>query len=109
MRFSLSINGDQRLVAGKDGPGYLNAHLNLHDRPKDNDVGSSVQVKGIQTLETETKYLEWTTYDLQNGDAVELRLLPDGDGDPPIKVRRSSESPQTLFSNATSLAFGCGF
>ena len=33
------------------------------------------------------------------GDKVEIRVLPDGESDPPINVSRSSESPTNLFSS----------
>jgi hypothetical protein len=99
MRLSLKVNGSPRVVAAVDGPGYLSAHLNLHDRPKDNDYSKRVSVVGIQTLETETVRSEWPEFDLQVGDTAELSLLNDGAGDPPSAVRRSSESPQNLFSN----------
>ncbi|HKT68854.1 MAG TPA: hypothetical protein VJP83_05420, partial [Terriglobales bacterium] len=49
-------------------------------------------------METETAYIDWQKLDLQVGDTVEIRLLEDGEGDTPIAVRRSSESPRNLFS-----------
>jgi hypothetical protein len=36
---------------------------------------------------------------LKVGDAVELRVLPEGQGDAPTSVRRSSESPYNLLSS----------
>lgn len=98
MRLSLKVNGNSRVVASVNGPGYLSAHLNLHDRPKEGDYSKTVQIAGIQTMETETVYLDWPKLDLQVGDAVEIRLLEDGEGDTPSAVRRSSESPRNLFS-----------
>lgn len=69
------------------------------ERPKDNDYSKTVRVVGTQTLETETVRFEWPEFDLQVGDTAELSLLNDGTGDPPSNVRRSSESPQNLFSH----------
>jgi hypothetical protein len=100
MRLALKINGIPRLVAAVSGPGFLNAHLNLSDRPKDNDYSRVVRIVGVQTLETETVRLSWPEVDLQVGDTAELRLLDDGEGDAPGAVRRSSESPQNLLSHA---------
>ena len=37
---------------------------------------------------------------LSVGDKVEIRLLPVGEADPPTTVRRTSESPRNLFSDA---------
>jgi hypothetical protein len=99
MRLSLKVNGSPRVVAALDGPGYLSAHLNLCERPKDNDYSKTVGVVGFQTLETETVRFEWPKFGLQVGDVAELSLLNDGAGDPPSAVRRSSESPQNLFSH----------
>lgn len=99
MRLSLKVNGSPRVVAAVNGPGYLSAHLNLCERPKVNDYSKTVRIVGIQTLEVETVRLEWPEFDLQVGDTAELSLLNDGAGDPPSALRRSSESPQNLFSN----------
>lgn len=100
MRLSLTINGVPRITAAVEGPGYLSAHLNLHERPKENDYSKRVRVAGIQTLETETVYLDWPQSELKGGDVLEFRLLNDGEGDVPSAVRRSSESPHNLFSSA---------
>jgi len=99
MRLSLKVNGNARVVAAVNGPGYLSAHLNLCERPKANDYSKTVRVVGIQTLDTETVRFEWPEIALQMGDTAELSLLNDGVGDPPSTVRKSSESPQNLFSN----------
>jgi hypothetical protein len=74
MRLSLKVNGNPRVVAAVNGPGYLSAHLNLCERPKDNDYSKTVRVVGIQTLETETVRLEWPELVLQVGDTAELSL-----------------------------------
>lgn len=99
MRLSLKVNGNPCIVAAVNGPGYLNAHLNMRDRPKENDYSNVVRIGGIQTLETETVQLNWPKFDLQKGDTVELSLLSDGGSDPPTETRRSTESPKNLFSN----------
>jgi len=99
MRLSLDINGRTRVVAAVNGPGYLSAHINLSERPKDDDSAKTVRVRGTQTLETETVSIDWPSFQLQIGDKLEFQLLPDGDGDAPSAVSRSSESPSNLFSN----------
>ena len=99
MRLSLKVNGSPRVVAAVNGPGYLSAHLNLCERPKDNNYSKTVRVVGTQTLETETIRFEWPEFNLQVGDTAELNLLNDGTGDRPSAVRRSSESPSNLFSH----------
>src|SRR6266850_1623718 len=103
MRLSLSVNGSSRFVASLPGPGYLNAHLNMHNRPKENDRSTQVQLVATDTAETETVHLEWPEVQLKVGDLVQLEILPDGEGDPPSEVRRSSEAPSNLLTN-TKLA-----
>lgn len=103
MRLSLSVNGAHPVVASVSGPGFLSAHLNIHDRPKEDDHSIKVRISGHQTAETETISMSWPTADLNVGDVVELRILPEGEGDVPAKVSKSSESPSNLFSN-TELA-----
>lgn len=98
MRLGLKINGIPRVVAAVSGPGYLSAHLNMAERPKENDYSKTVRLAGTQTLETETVHLHWSTLELQVGDRVELQVMDDGEGNPPEKVRRSSEDPRNLFS-----------
>src|SRR3989442_10501926 len=74
-------------------PGYLSAHLNMQDRPKENDRSRNVRIQGTETAESETIWSKWPTLELSVGDVVELRILPDhGEGDAPIEVRKSSES-----------------
>jgi hypothetical protein len=99
MRLSLSVNGVSRYVAAVPGPGYLSAHLNMRDRPKEGDRLAQVRVEGNQTTDTETVTLKWPTFELHGGDVVEVRVLPDGEGDVPAEVRKSSESPPNLLAN----------
>ena len=98
MRLALSINGSPRVIAAVNGPGYLSAHLNLHDRPNEGDFLRAVHVSATQTLETETIYSDWPKLELAVGDTVSIRLLADGEGDAPSVVRRSSELPRNLFA-----------
>src|SRR5262249_48344841 len=74
-------------------------HVNLHNRPKEDDHSGKVRVAGTITEEKETTRLDWPTFELAMGDVVELRVLPDGPGDPPTETRKSSELPSNLLSN----------
>ena len=100
MRLSMAVNGSSPIVASLSHPGYLSAHLNMSDRPKDNERESNVRLDGMETRETETLHLKWPSAELKVGDVVELRVLPEGEGNEPSEIRRSSESPNNLFSNA---------
>ena len=100
MRLSMAVNGGNPIVASLPCPGYLSAHLNMSDRPKDNERKKTVRLDGTETGETETVHLKWPSVELKVGDVVELRVLPDGEGNEPSEIRRSSKSPYNLFSNA---------
>jgi hypothetical protein len=99
MRLSLKVDGIPRLVAAVNGSGYLSAHLNMSERPKENEHSKVVRIVGTETHETETVRLNWPETELQIGDSVELGVLSDGEGDPPDEIRKSSESFNNLFSN----------
>jgi hypothetical protein len=99
MRLSLKVNGIPTLVAAVNGSGYLSAHVNLSERPKENEHSKLVRIVGTETHESETVRLSWPEMKLQIGDTVELGVLSDGESDPPAKIRNSSESPNNLFSH----------
>lgn len=99
MRLSISVNGSAPITASLAGPGYLNTHLTMVDRPKENDHGRTVRAVGIETKETETIYMKWPQLDLQIGDIVEVRILPEGEGDAPKERKTSSEAPFNLLSS----------
>jgi hypothetical protein len=100
MRLSMAVNDGNPIVASLPGAGYLSAHLNMANRPRDNEDKKNVRLVGMETRETETVHLKWPSIELRVGDVVELRVLPDGEGSEPNDVRKSSESPYNLFSNS---------
>ena len=105
MRISLTINGNPHYTAALSGAGYLNAHLNVRNRPKENDLSAVVRMHATDTsLETENVGMDWPAIPLQAGDVVELKLLPPGEGDPPSETRRTSEDPRNLFAGADNAA-----
>jgi hypothetical protein len=71
----------------------------MTDRPKENERSNTVRIKASHTLETETVSARWPTVELLVGDTVEIRILPEGEGDAPSEVRKLSESPSNLFSS----------
>jgi len=71
----------------------------MADRLKENDNGRRVRAVGIETRETETIYMKWPQLDLQVGDVVEVRILPEGEGDAPKERKTSSEAPSNLLSS----------
>jgi hypothetical protein len=99
MRLSLAVNGKTQSIASLQGPGFLNAHINLSDHPKKDERSNTVGMQGSHTAETETISMKWPTVDVQVGDVVEFRILPEGDGNDPIEVRKSTDAPTNLLSN----------
>jgi hypothetical protein len=96
----MAVNGGNPVVASLPHPGYLSAHLNMSHRPEDAERKTTIRLAGNETRETETVHLKWPSIQLKVGDVIELRVLPDGEGDEPSEVRSSSKSPYNLFSNA---------
>ena len=45
--------------------------------------------------------MKWPVIELQIGDVVEIRVLPEGDGDTPSEIRKSSDAPSNLFSDGS--------
>jgi hypothetical protein len=102
VRLEAKLNGTAKYVAQIAGAGFLNAHLNLFNRPKENGVSSVLRVQCYDTNSpTETVSMKWPEISLTQGDVVQLRLLEDGPADPPAVRKSTSESPLNLFSDVT--------
>ena len=102
MRIEAKLNGTAKYVAQISGAGFLNAHLNLANRPKENRISSVLRVVGYDTNSpTETVSVKWPEISLALGDVVQLQLLDDGPGDPPVIRKSTSDSPSNLFSDAS--------
>jgi hypothetical protein len=100
MRLEANLNGTAKYVAQISGAGFLSAHLNLSNRPKEGTTSSVLRVEGFDTnAPTETISLKWPEIALAPGDVVLLKVLEDGPADPPITRRGTSESPSNLFSD----------
>lgn len=99
MRLSLAVNGKTQSIASLQGAGFLNAHINLSDRPKEDERANTVRMQGRQTAETETVSMQWPTVEVHVGDVLEFRILPEGDGDAPIEIRKSTDAPSNLLSD----------
>src|SRR5690348_2250646 len=102
MRFSMSLNGSVPVTASLRGQGYLNAHLNMANRTKENDQSKKIRAVANETQEKETVYMKWPELDLKIGDVLEIRILSDGEGDPPSSRKSSSQPQGNLFSSSAN-------
>ena len=96
VRFEVTLNGEHLCTAGVDGYGVLNAtftmaKLAMADEPVADCTENSLRyelnldVGGLECNDSqENKYLVWAYRTLNTGDEVVVRLLPDGEHDPPI-------------------------
>jgi hypothetical protein len=101
VRLEANLNGTAKYVAQIAGAGFLSAHLNLSNRPKEGTTSSVLRVEGYDTNSpTETISLKWPEIILVPGDEVLLKVLEDGPADPPVSSKGTSESPSNLFSDA---------
>jgi hypothetical protein len=97
----VKVNGEARYVAQVSGAGFLSAHLNLNDRPKEGRTRAVLRVVGHDTsTPTENVSMQWPETSLTAGDVVHLQVLEDGPADPPASSRRTSEAPTNLFHDA---------
>lgn len=100
MRIAVTLNGSAKHVAAIAGAGFLSAHLNLADRPKDGHVKRVLRVEGFDTnSDTETVSVKWPEIALSPGDVVQLHLSDEGPADEPVSRRSTTESPSNLFSD----------
>ena len=54
-RISLSINGNPQYTAALSGAGYLSAHLNVRNRPREDHLSAVVELDATDTSQqTET-------------------------------------------------------
>lgn len=114
MRIRLTVNSKEQYVASVPGPGHLGAHINLSARPTADDAKRKVHVVGYDnSVGTESVTLSWPEIELAPGDVVEVAVLEEGQGSPPVSTRKSSQNPANLFSNvdlaAEAMALGVEF
>jgi hypothetical protein len=100
MRIAATLNGAPQYVASLTGAGYLSAHLNLSDKPKEQKRDGCLRVEGHDTnTESQTVSMSWPELDVNEGDVIQLTVLEDGPSDPPAKKRSTADSPGNLLSN----------
>jgi hypothetical protein len=99
MRVQVAVNDGVPVRASLSSKGWLNVHLNLSNDSAVDSAGS-LRVQAIDNSE-EPNFVSsvWEIGDLSVGDKAEVRVLADGETDPPTKVERSTTRSTNLFSN----------
>jgi hypothetical protein len=99
MRVQVAVNDGIPVRASLSSKGWLSVHLNFSSNGAEDSDGS-LWVQAIDyTDEPNSVNSVWEMGDLSVGDKAEVRLLADGETDPPTKVERSTERSTNLFSN----------
>lgn len=95
------VNTQEQYVASLPEAGYLNAHLNLSNRPKSAEQKRLLRVVGYDTsIATENVWHAWPEVELGLGDVVELSVLEDANGTQPSLTQRTPENPKNLFGSS---------
>jgi hypothetical protein len=105
MRLELTVNDGSPVRASLQSKGWLSAHLNLDIEPESEKTSGKVFLDSIDTSdEPNAVHSTWDVGNLAVGDRIQVRVLDDGEADPPTKIRRTSESPKNLFFQETETA-----
>jgi hypothetical protein len=99
MRIQVAVNDGVPVRASLSSKGWLSAHLSFSSDGL-GDCTGSLRVQAIDNSE-EPNFVSsvWEIGDLSLDDKAEVRVLADGETDPPTKVERSIERSTNLFSN----------
>jgi hypothetical protein len=100
MRLQVSVNNGVPVRASLESQGWLSVHLNLS--AGDVAEGSQGRLRVVamdKSSEPNFTISTWEIGALSTGDTAEIRILQDGEADPPNEVKRTAESPKNLFTN----------
>jgi hypothetical protein len=101
MRLSLAVNGRHVVKAALCVKGWLSAHVTLSHDIESEESPNSVWLNAADiSHDPNTIHSAWDAIPLSVGDRVEIDILPDGESDSPTTIRRTSDSPKNLFSEA---------
>jgi hypothetical protein len=93
MRVQVTVNDGIPVKASLTAKGWLNVRLNFSKADGVGEEAGSLWVQAIDfSDEPNSVNSVWDIGDLSIGDRVEIRVLDDGEADPPTKVERSAET-----------------
>ena len=99
MRLQVSINDGVPVRASLQGHGWLSVHFNLSSDDADSS-SSRLWVQAIDNTDEPNSIIStWDIGSPLTGDTASIRILSDGEADPPTEINRTSDSPNYLFSN----------
>jgi hypothetical protein len=96
MQLTLKVNNRAAVKGAIGTRGILGAIINISLSPDREPSGEAF----IHTFGLSEKS-EWDAGKLSVGDKVEIRILPDGEADPPTSTRSLDDIPAALFANPT--------
>src|ERR1700694_2999960 len=100
MRVQIAVNDGVPVRASLSSNGWLSVHLNFQTGDQAESSSGSIQAVSIDcSNEPNSVHSVWDIGKLSVGDKAEIRVVADGEADPPTEVTRSTQSPSNLFSN----------
>ena len=100
MRVQVAANDGTPVKASLTSKGWLSVRLDFSKADGAGEEAGPLWVQAIDySNEPNSVNSVWEIGDLSVGDRVEVRVLGDGEADPPTKVERSTETSTNLFSN----------
>ena len=92
MKLAISHNNNSPVIAEVTSSGYLGVHLNLR-RSDENTESGSLKISGYDlTDEESTKSIEWTGFEVQANDTIQIEVSPKGQASDPESTRFSNEN-----------------
>ena len=100
MRLSLAVNDRPIARASLVAKGWLGAHVSLSQGVESDEPTNRVWLNSMDTSDDpNTEHSMWDPVALTVGDTIEIKVLPDGESDPPNETSRTSDNPNNLFSD----------
>jgi hypothetical protein len=95
MQLSLSVNNRNTVRGAVGSKGVLSAVISVSISGHGNEAKGKASIHALESPNVS----EWSAGELVVGDKIEIRLLSDGEADPPTRMRSVSDIPGILFTD----------